>query len=84
MANRNKKEEKKMLYLQGGLEIKKVRMGLLLQQDEFGQKLGTKAGTVCHWEQGRHRASLKYLRKIDKLAKENKIEFDVEKCIDKV
>lgn len=72
------KGENEMLYRACGQEIKKVRMALMLQQDEFGEKIDAKIPSISNWENGRHKPRLPYLKRIKKLADENKIKFNFE------
>ena len=50
-----------------GKEIKEIRLKLMLTTREFAEKLGVTQSTVSSWELGKHKISLRNMRKIKEL-----------------
>lgn len=51
------------------MDIKKLRGKLLLTQSEFAKLVGVSVNTVVSWESGKHKPSMRHLRKIKELEK---------------
>lgn len=49
------------------MDIKKLREKLLLTQSEFAKLVGVSTNTVVSWENGKHKPSMRHLRKIKEL-----------------
>ena len=58
--------------------IKRIRINLCLEQDEFAQKLGITKSAICNYERGLRIPRLSIIRKMRDLAKENGMEFSVD------
>lgn len=58
--------------------IKKLRMALCLEQQEFGQLIGVTKSSVCNYEQGTRKPRLPIIRKMMELAKKNKVKMTLE------
>lgn len=54
--------------------IKKLREKLVVSEKELATLLGVSFASVNRWENGRHEPTIKTIRKILELCKENKIE----------
>lgn len=64
------------------IAVKKLRMTLCLQQDEFGKHLGVTGGTICNWESGIRHPRLPKIRLMANLAKDNNVPFILEEFFD--
>ena len=58
-------------------DIKKIRIRLLLTQEEFAKELGVSFATVNRWETGKATPGIKTMRIIDEYCKNKKIDFNV-------
>jgi transcriptional regulator with XRE-family HTH domain len=58
--------------------IKKLRLTLCLEQQEFGMLIGVTKSSVCNYEQGNRKPRLPVIRKMMELAKKNKIKITLE------
>jgi Predicted transcriptional regulators len=53
--------------------IYELRQAMCLNQNDFGQKLGVTSVTVCRWETGKFRPSMKERRKLMAMFKKAKL-----------
>ncbi len=61
-----------------GEAIKKLRLALCLEQQEFGVLIGVTKSSVCNYEQGNRKPRLPTIRKMMELAKKNKVKIALE------
>lgn len=61
--------------------VRKVRLGMCLEQAEFGNLIGVTKGAVSMYEKGCRKPRLPVIRKILELAKENQIKVSLEDFI---
>lgn len=62
--------------------IKKIRISLLIDQDQFAKKVGISRQAISNYERGVRKPSLKNIRKMKDIADENGIEVKVEDFLD--
>lgn len=58
--------------------IKRIRMALLFEQEEFAELIGVSKQSVCNYEKGVRQPRLPVIRKILEVAKKNKIKASAE------
>ena len=66
-----------------GDEIKRIRQLGMLSQEAFAQALGVSFTTVNRWECSKSKPSYKAMKQIAEFCKNNNIEFNRDKMIDK-
>ena len=64
--------------MSAGETIKRIRLSLCFDQQEFGKLIGVNKGSVCNYEKGVRLPRLPTIRKIMDVAKKNKIKVSVE------
>lgn len=64
-----------------GEAIKSIRMALLLNQAEFGAKLGVSSAAICSWELEKKKPRLHHIRTILEMAKKLKLKIDAKDFI---
>jgi predicted transcriptional regulator len=62
--------------------IKKIRLTLCLDQDEFAKLVGVTKSGISKYESGYRHPRMKTIRKMKQLAEENNIEVKVEDFLD--
>lgn len=58
-------------------DIKKVRLDMLMTQQEFAEALGLAYSTINRWENGKGKPTLKAMKAIDAFCKKNNIDFNI-------
>ena len=53
-------------------DVKKLRLKLMLDQQEFADLMAVDKGTVSRWERGKQRPKAVHLRRMDRLSKRGK------------
>ena len=56
--------------------IKKLRLKMMLTQEEFAKELGVSFETVNRWENSKCEPTMKLRRKLLSLAKDNGVDFE--------
>lgn len=62
--------------------IKKVRLKLMLDQEEFGNLIGVGRQAVSYYETGVRKPGLKTLRRLKEVARQNNIKIKFEGFLD--
>jgi transcriptional regulator with XRE-family HTH domain len=58
--------------------IKKIRLNLCLEQEQFANILGISKSAIYNYEKGHRTPRLRIIKKLREIAKENGMEFSVE------
>lgn len=58
--------------------VKKIRINMCLEQDQFAQRIGVSKSAICNYERGIRTPRLSIIKKMRELAKENGMDFSVE------
>lgn len=61
--------------------IKKLRMSLFLDHEEFGKLIGVSKSTVCNYERGERIPRMKTIRLMLGLIKKNKLKMSADEFI---
>ena len=63
-------------------DIKKVRTGMLLSQQDFAAELGVAFSTVNRWENGKAMPTFKAMKAIDTFCKKNNVDYDIKTVLE--
>jgi transcriptional regulator with XRE-family HTH domain len=63
--------------------VRNMRIGILMEQEEFAQKLGITKSAICNYERGVRTPRISIIKKMRDLAKENGIDFCLEDFFNK-
>ena len=59
-------------------QVKKIRVELLVTQEELASMLGVTFATLNRWENGHHEPSMKQKRTLREFCRKNKVSWEVE------
>lgn len=58
-------------------DIKKLRLSVIMTQEDFAKEIGVSFATVNRWETGKAKPTIKAMKLIDEYCKKNNIDYNI-------